>query len=48
MQPFMTFTCLRISCASMVLRVRTSVVDVPVEDFPRDILHGWFVVIDQM
>ena len=22
--------------------------DVPLEDFPRDILHGWFVVIDQM
>ena len=22
--------------------------DVPVEDFPRDILHGWFVMIDQM
>ena len=27
---------------------QADVVDVPVEDFPRDILHGWFAVIDQM
>ena len=22
--------------------------DVPLEDFPTDILHGWFIMIDQM